>query len=181
MKKELMLKNKSEIDRLFKTGKSVSSGVVLAKVINSSSGFVFAVSSKKFKRAVDRNRIKRLMKETAFDCALNYKENILNPDNKGLVCMDYATKNRDEYIFTPAIDDTVDTIDLAQEKVVTIQYGSFPYKDKIYYYNTKPDTNGKMNIYDDNLVGRVRIPKPVGEVRIVNGKKQYVFFSKKKK
>ena len=63
MKKELMLKNKSEIDKLFKTGKSVSSGVVLAKVINSSSGFVFAVSSKKFKRAVDRNRIKRLMRE----------------------------------------------------------------------------------------------------------------------
>ena len=67
----------------------------------------------------------------------------------------------DEYIFTPAIDDTVDTIDLAQEKVVTIQYGSFPYKGKIYYYNTQPDTNGKMNIYDDNLVGLVRIPKPV--------------------
>ena len=127
------------------------------------------------------NEFQRLMKETAFDCALNYKENILNPDNKGLVCMDYATKNRDEYLFTPAIDDTVDTIDLAQEKVVTIQYGSFPYKGKIYYYNTQPDTNGKMNIYDDNLVGRVRIPKPVGEVRIVNGKKQFVFFSKKKK
>ena len=63
MKKELMLKNKSEIDKLFKTGKSVSSGVVLAKVIDSSSRFVFAVSSKKFKRAVDRNRIKRLMRE----------------------------------------------------------------------------------------------------------------------
>jgi superfamily II DNA or RNA helicase len=127
------------------------------------------------------NEFQKLMKETAFDCALNYKENILNPDNKGLVCMDYATKNRDEYLFTPAIDDTVDTIDLAQEKVVTIQYGSFPYKGKIYYYNTKPDTDGKMNIYDENLVGRVRIPKPVGEVRIVNGKKQFVFFTKKKK
>jgi len=63
MKKELMLKKKSEIDKLFKTGKSVSNGVVLAKVIDSSSGFVFAVSSKKFKRAVDRNRIKRLMRE----------------------------------------------------------------------------------------------------------------------
>ena len=63
MKKELMLKNKSEIDKLFKTGKAVSSGVVLAKVINSSSGFVFAVSSKKFKRAVDRNLLKRRIRE----------------------------------------------------------------------------------------------------------------------
>ena len=127
------------------------------------------------------NEFQKLMKETAFDCALNYKENILNPENKGLVCMDYATKNRDEYLFTPAIEDTIENIDLAQEKTVTLQYGSFPYKGKIFYYNTKPDTNGKMNIYDDNLVGRVRIPKPVGEVRIVNGKKQYVFFTKKKK
>ena len=146
--------------------------------IVSSDEYLYLISERK---KIIISEFQKLMKETAFDCALNYKENILNPDNKGLVCMDYATKNRDEYLFTPAIDDTVDTIDLAQEKVVTIQYGSFPYKGKMYYYNTKPDTNGKMNIYDDNLVGRVRIPKPVGEVRIVNGKKQYVFFTKKKK
>jgi hypothetical protein len=146
--------------------------------IVSSDEYLYLTSERK---KIIISEFQRLMKETAFDCALNYKENILNPENKGLVCMDYATKNRDEYLFTPAIDDTVDTIDLAQEKVVTIQYGSFPYKGKMYYYNTKPDTNGKMNIYDENLVGRVRIPKPVGEVRIVNGKKQFVFFTKKKK
>ena len=64
MKKDMILKSKSEIDKLFDTGKSVSGGIVLAKVLKSdSSKFLFAVSSKKFKRAVDRNRIKRLMRE----------------------------------------------------------------------------------------------------------------------
>ena len=59
-----ILKNKIAIDSLFEKGKSVSNGIVLAKVLESeSTSFLFAVSSKKFKRAVDRNRIKRLMKE----------------------------------------------------------------------------------------------------------------------
>lgn len=60
-----ILKNKSEINTIFESGKSVSNGVILLKFLESNeSGFVFAVSSKKFKRAVDRNRIKRLMKES---------------------------------------------------------------------------------------------------------------------
>jgi ribonuclease P protein component len=61
---KMSLKNKSEINLLFEKGKSFSSGLIFAKVLDSeSSKFVFAVSSKKFKRAVDRNRIKRLMRE----------------------------------------------------------------------------------------------------------------------
>lgn len=60
---KMSLKNKKEINKLFESGKSVSGGLVFAKVLDSGSGFLFAVSSKKFKRAVDRNRIKRLMRE----------------------------------------------------------------------------------------------------------------------
>lgn len=37
-------------------------GNVLVKVYNGTPGFVFAVSTKNFKRAVDRNRIKRLVR-----------------------------------------------------------------------------------------------------------------------
>lgn len=37
-------------------------GSVLVKVYNGTPGFVFAVSTKNFKRAVDRNRIKRLVR-----------------------------------------------------------------------------------------------------------------------
>jgi ribonuclease P protein component len=60
-----ILKDKILIDAIFEKGKSFSNGVVLVKVLESeSTSFLFAVSSKKFKRAVDRNRIKRLMKES---------------------------------------------------------------------------------------------------------------------
>jgi len=69
-----ILKNKISIDALFERGKSVSNGIVLAKVLESeSTSFLFAVSSKKFKRAVDRNRIKRLMKESVRKSTINNK------------------------------------------------------------------------------------------------------------
>jgi ribonuclease P protein component len=56
------LKNKKDIDNLFIKGKSTMVGNVLIKVYDGTPGFVFAVSTKNFKRAVDRNRIKRLMR-----------------------------------------------------------------------------------------------------------------------
>ena len=60
-----ILKNKNIINGLFEKGKYLSNGIVMVKFLESeSTGFLFAVSSEKFKRAVDRNRIKRLMKET---------------------------------------------------------------------------------------------------------------------
>lgn len=58
------LKNKKAISNLFDKGKYLSSGNVLVKYLNSEPGFLFTVSSKKFKRAVDRNRIKRLLRES---------------------------------------------------------------------------------------------------------------------
>ena len=64
MKKSLILKGKIEIDNLLATGTPVSSDFTYAKVLSSTdTKFLFAVSSKKFGRAVDRNRIKRLMRE----------------------------------------------------------------------------------------------------------------------
>jgi ribonuclease P protein component len=57
------LKNKKDIDTLFTKGKSTIVDKVLIKVYDGTPGFLFAVSSKKFKRAVDRNRIKRLMRD----------------------------------------------------------------------------------------------------------------------
>lgn len=61
------LKNEKLINELFECGKSISSPLVFAKVLDSKPGCVFAVSSKKFKRSVDRNRIKRLMRECVKD------------------------------------------------------------------------------------------------------------------
>ena len=69
MKKNLIIRNKSDIDILFgKEVKSFSDGILMFRVVSSdSTKFLFAVSSKKFKRAVDRNRIKRFMKESVRD------------------------------------------------------------------------------------------------------------------
>jgi superfamily II DNA or RNA helicase len=127
------------------------------------------------------NEFQRLMKESAFDCALNYRDNKLNPANKSLVCMDYNVKNRDEYLYTPGLEDTSEGIQIAQEKVVAVKYGSFPYKGKTYYYELVANAQGKMYIYDQDLVGKVRLPKPVGEVKISSGKKSFAFYAKKKK
>ncbi len=59
------LKNKRDIDRLFTMdAKGVTVGNVIIKTVDGGTpGYLFAVSSKKFKRAVDRNRIKRLMRD----------------------------------------------------------------------------------------------------------------------
>ena len=68
------LKNKEEIDNLFKNGKTVSEGIILTKVLESTeTKFLFAVSSSKFKRAVDRNKIKRLMRESIKDVSISGK------------------------------------------------------------------------------------------------------------
>jgi superfamily II DNA or RNA helicase len=131
------------------------------------------------KRAII-GEFQKLMKETAFDCSLNYRDNTQNPKNKGLVCMDYPSKNRDDYLFTPNIEDTIENLSLGQDKIVVEQYGSFPYKDKIYIYNKTPNSEGKMYIYEESAKGRIRLPKAVGEVIITNGKKQFAFFKNKK-
>ena len=125
------------------------------------------------------NEFQKLMKETAFDCTLNYKDNILEPSNKNLLCLDYPTKNRDDYLFTPAITDTIENLDIAQEKIVTTKYQKIRLKGIEYYESLTPASDGKYYIYDESMVGRVRLPKPVGEVKIVNGKKQYLIKAKK--
>ena len=66
---EEKLKSKKTIDKLFKEGKSVSqSGFTLVYLSVELNSFYpaqagFTVSKKHFKHAVDRNRIKRLMRE----------------------------------------------------------------------------------------------------------------------
>ena len=129
------------------------------------------------------NEFQKIMKETAFDCALNYRDNTQNPINKNIVCLDYPSKSRDEYLFTPSIEDTIENIDLGQEKIVVEQYTCFinPQNGKTYCYNKTPNADNKMYIYDESVKGRVRLPKPLGEVKIVNGKKQFWFFKTNKK
>lgn len=86
------LKNKSEIDALFSGGKSISDNVISIKYIDSSDcRFMFAVSSKKFRKAVDRNKIKRLMRESA--SKLSKKNKYIAFIYKGEGIPDYETIN----------------------------------------------------------------------------------------
>jgi superfamily II DNA or RNA helicase len=125
------------------------------------------------------NEFQRLMKESAFDCALNYRENKLNPDYNGITCIDYSTRNRDDYLSTPMLED--EGLEIAPERVVSVKYETREYKGKLLYIETVPNAMGKMYIYDENLVGRVRLPKPIGEVIMQNGLRKLGLYSKKPK
>ena len=125
------------------------------------------------------NEFQKLMKESAFDCTLNYNKNILNTEDKNLLCLDYNTKNRDEYIYTPNIDDTIDTIDITQEKFVVDKYKDITIKDKLYYYIVKEaNYTGKLYIYE---YPKIRTPKPIGEIKIINGERKFGLYKKKDK
>lgn len=68
------LKDKKIINQIFSAGKTRSDELIMVKSISSDvPGILVAVSSKKFTRAVDRNRIKRLMRESLKGVVLNGK------------------------------------------------------------------------------------------------------------
>ena len=82
-----ILKNKHEIDHLFKEGLISSSSIIKLVYSKKTSDNYFyysvAVPKKNFKRAVDRNKLKRLMRESIRSF---YKINspILSPFNRSI-------------------------------------------------------------------------------------------------
>lgn len=57
------VKNKVVIEKLFTKGKRVVTKNLMLRIVEGDNAYMVTVSSKTFKRAVDRNRIKRLMRE----------------------------------------------------------------------------------------------------------------------
>ena len=118
-----------------------------------------------------------LMKESAFDCQLTYHDNRIESSN--VVCLDYDTQNRDDYLYTSDLSDTIDIIDLKQEKMVTTSYKKVVIKGKDYYYDPNSDFSKKVSLYDDKIVKSARTPKSIGYVIMKEGKKQFLFKKKK--
>jgi hypothetical protein len=129
------------------------------------------------KRAITQELL-GMIKDTAFDCNLNYRNNKRQHPN--IVCMDYETKDRNEYLFTPHLDDTLDIINIKQDYYVTTNYTKFRIKGKEYYFNTEA-INGKYFIYNESVIEQTRIPKPIGKMVIKNGKMLPAFYKKHSK
>ena len=145
-------------------------------MIATSDEYIYIVSERK-KKII--NEMSHLMIESSSDCQLNYKENI--KQNPNIVCLEYDTENRDDYLYAPEIGDTIDIIDLRQEKIVTTPFKEVIIRDKVYYYNTKPDSNGKMYLYDEKIKQSSKLPRPVGRVLQINGKLKFALKKQKKK
>ena len=142
--------------------------------IVSTDEYLYVVAERK-KKVV--NEFLHLMKESAFDCQLTYHDNRIESPN--IVCLDYDTQNRDDYLYTSDLDDTIDIIDLKQEKMITTTYTKVVIKGVDYYYNPNSDFNKKVPLYDEKIVKSVRTPKPVGYVIMKDGKKKFAFKKKK--
>ena len=104
LKKDDKLKSRKTIEQLFKEGKSFSNFPfrVLWKFNETAASSLqtgFAVSSKHFKKAVDRNRIKRLMRE-AYRLQKTDLHNQLKQQQKSIaVFFIYVGKELPEYNF----------------------------------------------------------------------------------
>jgi hypothetical protein len=138
-------------------------------------------------KRVITNQLLHLMKESAFDCSLNYAVNSKQHNNPQIVCLDSETRDRDDYLFTPSIEDTQDIIAINQEVPVVEEYTQLNmnkfYKDGkpiIYYQSNVPRPDGKYLIYDESIMTKVRKATPVGIVILSEGKKTYSFLPSEK-
>jgi hypothetical protein len=141
--------------------------------IVSTDEYLYVIAERK-KKIV--NEYLHLMKESAFDCQLNYHDNRIESSN--IVCLDYETQNRDDYLYTSDLNDTIDIIDLKQEKLVTDTYKAINIKGKTYFYNPNADFSKKVPVYNEKIKTSVKKPKPVGYAFLKEGKLKFAFKKK---
>lgn len=152
----------------------------LGKVVTSDEALY--ITSERKKDVI--NEAQGLIRESAFDCTLNYADN--REKYPHMVCLNYNVKNRnlyESYLSTPGLADTVDVVEVNQEYEIPVEYGKFKYppssSGKYYYVVLKPQPGAKRFIYDESIIKLARA-KPVGEMFIVNGKNKPKFYKNKK-
>jgi hypothetical protein len=145
------------------------------KVITSDE-FLYITSARK---KIIADQVLQMIQDTAFDCTLTYGKNKIQ--QKNIVCLDYETKDREDYLFTPNIDDTIDIIDVKQEYQVVDSYIKKVIGGKEYAIAVQPAPNGKQYIYPIEILSKVRTPKPVGEIVSRNNKQIPALYKRKKK
>jgi hypothetical protein len=124
------------------------------------------------------NVLLKLFKEVAFDCNIHASKNF-NPNNP-FKCMDYDSKNRDEYLSAPSIMDTVGLAEEHQEQNIKIAMGEFSVKGVKYYYELNILPGQKKVFYKDDILGAGRA-RPVGELIEKGGQTFPAFYKVKVK
>jgi hypothetical protein len=140
--------------------------------------FLYILSERK-KKIINEFNI--LIMGSAFDCSLNYEDNIKK--QKGIICSDYNTKNRDEFLYTPNTEDTIDIVEIQQEHTIKVNYMKIafpPGSSKYYYIVQNPPAGQRRYLYTQDILSKVG-SKPVGEIVVRDGKKRILFYKKKSK
>lgn len=147
------------------------------KIITSDE-YLFIISEHKKKIISEFNL---LIMGSAFDCSLNYEDNIKKQPK--LICSDYNTTDRNEYLYTPNIEETLDIVEQQQEYIKKINYMkiALPRGSTNYYYIVQNLQPGERRfIYSQEILSKVG-SKLVGEIVVREGKKKILMFKKKKR
>jgi superfamily II DNA or RNA helicase len=123
-------------------------------------------------------QLTHIMKEAAFDCTLNYAVN--SQQHKDIVCLDYDTANRDDYLFTASLEGTKDLIDINQEVAIVEDYTEQIFFNIKYFVSNTPTPDGKYLIYPESIAKTTRKPDAVGAMIIKDGKKLWSFTKEEK-
>ena len=119
----------------------------------------------------------KIVKEASFDCNIHAKSNFDVEDP--FKCLDYDTKNRDDYLSAPSIIDTVGLGEEYQEQNIKIAMAEFTVKGVKYYYEVNNLPGKKRFFYTSDILGAGR-SKPIGELIIKDGKTFPAFYKIKK-
>ena len=117
---------------------------------------------------------------STFDCTLNFADNIKK--NKDIQCLDYNTQDRDDYLYTPNLEDTIDEVEIQQEITIKINYIKIAFKKfstKIIIILHKIHLLAHEYIYNEDILSKVGAD-PIGEIKVKDNKKLFKLYKKNK-